>query len=67
MFKGMNDEPTMPNIAVKMLSTKALEKLEIKVAHPRASPAAAGLGQVGLVTKAGDVLLSYPQHPNYSN
>lgn len=48
--------PTQPKTAVKMMSMKLLEKLEMAVAQPRSRPAAAGLGQMGLVTKAGTVL-----------
>lgn len=49
--------PTTPKTAVKMTSMKPVEKLEMAVAQPRTSAAAAGLGQIGLVTKAGVVLL----------
>lgn len=49
--------PTIPNTAVKMLSTKTLVKAVRGVAHPVTSEAAAGLGQVASVMKAGDVLL----------
>ena len=55
-YEGV-DLPTQPKRAVKMVSMKVLEKLEMAVAQPRSRPAAAGLGQVGLVTKAGTVLL----------
>jgi hypothetical protein len=40
-----------------MVSMRVLEKLEMAVAQPRRRPAAAGLGQTELVTKAGVVLL----------
>lgn len=49
--------PTMPKTAVKMLSTKTLVKEVRGVAHPVTREAAAGLGQVASVMKAGDVLL----------
>ncbi len=40
-----------------MSSTKTLAKLPMGVAQPRISVAAAGLGQVSSVTKAGAELL----------
>lgn len=49
--------PTMPKSAVKMLSIKVLEKLEMAVPQPRSSAAAAGEGHVGSVTNAGVVAL----------
>ena len=49
--------PTMPNRTVKISSTKRLAKLVRGAAHPRMRAAAAGLGQVLSLTKAGDVLL----------
>lgn len=51
-------KPTTPKRAVKMLSRKTLAKEEIGVAHPRMMAAAALLGQVASVTKAGEVLLT---------
>ena len=57
--------PAMPNTAVKMLSTKTLAKLLSGAAQPLIREAAAGDGHVGLVTKAGEVLLKKPQHANY--
>jgi hypothetical protein len=56
--------PTIPNTAVKMLSTKTLVNEVSGEAHPLIRAAAAGLGQVTSVTKAGEVLLKYPQHWN---
>jgi len=55
--KGEQNVPTMPKTAVKMLSMKMLAKLEMAVAQPRTRAAAAGLGQVSSVTKAGVVRL----------
>lgn len=52
-----SDEPTMPKTAVKMLSMKVFAKLEIEAEQPRRRAAAAGLGHVESVTKAGEVLL----------
>jgi len=49
--------PTTPNMAVKMLSMKVLLNRESGVAQPVISAAAAGLGHVGPIWKAGDVLL----------
>jgi len=49
--------PTIPKTAVKMSSRKILANDVMGVAHPRMSAAAAGLGHVGFVTKAGDELL----------
>lgn len=45
--------PTMPNRAVKMTSRAMLAKLEMDVAQPRSRAAAAGLGHVESVMKAG--------------
>lgn len=45
--------PTMPKRAVKMTSRAMLAKLEMEVAQPRSRFAAAGLGQVESVMKAG--------------
>ena len=50
--------PTMPKTAVKMSSRKMLANEVMGVAHPRMRAAAAGLGHVGLVTKAGEELLA---------
>lgn len=61
---SMASIPTIPKTAVKMLSTKMLAKLVIGVAQPRCRAAAAGLGHWASVTKAGEVLLKYPQHLN---
>lgn len=47
----------MPNTAVKIVSSKPFEKLEIDVAQPLSRAAAAGLGQVESVINAGAVLL----------
>jgi hypothetical protein len=47
----------IPNTAVKISSTKTLEKLAIDPAHPVNRAAAAGDGHAASVTKAGDVLL----------
>lgn len=49
--------PTIPNTAVKMLSTKVLPKELRAATQPCCKAAAAGLGQVASVTKAGEVLL----------
>lgn len=49
--------PTMPKTAVKMSSMKMLEKEVRAGEQPLMSAAAAGLGHVGFVTKAGAVLL----------
>lgn len=49
--------PTMPNMAVKMLSRKMLANEVMGVAQPRTRAAAAGLEQVASVTNAGEVLL----------
>lgn len=54
--------PTIPNAAVKILSTNTLENEVRGAAQPLMRAAAAGLGHVTSVTKAGDVLLLYPQH-----
>jgi hypothetical protein len=43
----------MPKRAVKTLSMKTLEKLEMAVPQPRSRAAAAGEGHVESVTKAG--------------
>lgn len=51
----MFDLPTMPKAAVKIWSMKTLAKLEMAVPHPRRRAAAAGLGQLASVTKAGVV------------
>jgi hypothetical protein len=56
--------PTTPKTAVKMLSTNVLLKRESGVAQPVKRAAAAGLGQVASVMKAGEVLFKYPQHWN---
>lgn len=56
-FGAGEDRPTTPKTAVKMMSMKPFAKLETAVAQPRRRAAAAGLGQMGLVTKAGVVLL----------
>jgi hypothetical protein len=49
--------PTIPKAAVKILSTKTFENEVKGAAHPLMRAAAAGLGQVTSVTKAGVVLL----------
>lgn len=49
--------PTMPNTAVKMLSTKVFPKELTGVTQPCWRAAAAGLGHVASVIKAGEVLL----------
>lgn len=49
--------PTMPKTAVKMSSMKMLLKEVMGAAHPIIRAAAAGLGQAGFVTNAGEVLL----------
>jgi hypothetical protein len=49
--------PTIPNAAVKILSTKTLENEVKGAAQPLIKAAVAGLGQVVSVTNAGDVLL----------
>jgi hypothetical protein len=54
--------PTIPNTAVKMLSTNTFENDVKGATHPLIRAAAAGLGQVISVTKAGEVLLLKPQH-----
>ncbi len=49
--------PTMPNTAVKMLSTKVFPNEVRAATQPGWRAAPAGLGQVASVTKAGEVLL----------
>lgn len=49
--------PTIPNIAVKMLSTNVFPNELRGVEQPRINEAAAGLGHVASVTKAGELLL----------
>lgn len=49
--------PTIPKTAVKMLSSNTLLKDVRGAAQPLIRAAAAGLGHVVSVTKAGDVLL----------
>lgn len=49
--------PTIPNTAVKILSTKVFPNELTGVTHPCWRAAAAGLGQVASVMKAGEVLL----------
>lgn len=47
----------MPNTVVKIVSSRIFEKLEMDVAQPLSSVAAAGLGQVESVMNAGEELL----------
>jgi len=56
--------PTMPNTAVKIVSISVLPKATSGEPQPRMSAADAGDGQVGSVTKAGDVLFVKPQQAN---
>ncbi len=49
--------PTMPKTAVKMLSMKMFVKDVSGAEQPLIRAAAAGLGHIGFVTKAGLVLL----------
>lgn len=58
--------PTIPNTAVKMLSTNVFPNEVRGVAQPLIMAAAAGLGQVESVMKAGELLLKKPQQLNYN-
>lgn len=49
--------PTIPNTVVKIVSSRIFEKEEMDVAQPLSSAAAAGLGHVESVMKAGEELL----------
>ena len=54
--KKKKNVPTMPKTAVKRSLMKAFAKLATLVEQPRRRAAAAGLGHVSSVMKAGDVL-----------
>lgn len=56
--------PTIPNMAVKILSTNVFPNEVRGVAQPRKRAAAAGLGHVESVMKAGELLLKKPQQLN---